>query len=183
MVPLKSKDGSVLIKDAVGIMARWTEHFTDLSDNPSATGVSVINGCHKRTGRRNYQSINQPWRPQPSSTPGTPVLVGHEEFQLCLVVSSQSLFRVLTKVALGRPRPLRLCEGSQRTSSPASSSLCLNCLYKETTIMLSLYKGKNTKSNCGDYRVISLLKAIGKVFSKVLWICPYVHHPRKPVWF
>ena len=44
VVSLKSKDGSVLIKDAVGIMARWTEHFTDLFDNPSATDQSVING-------------------------------------------------------------------------------------------------------------------------------------------
>ena len=48
MVPLKSKDGSVIITDAVGIMARWTEHFTDLYDNPSATDESVINGLpHK----------------------------------------------------------------------------------------------------------------------------------------
>ena len=44
MVPLKSKDGSVLIKYPVGIMARWTELFTDLFDNPSATDESVING-------------------------------------------------------------------------------------------------------------------------------------------
>ena len=44
MVPLKSKDGSVIIKDAVGIMARRTEHFTDLFDNPSANDESVING-------------------------------------------------------------------------------------------------------------------------------------------
>ena len=27
--PRKLKDGSVFIRDAVGIMARWTEHFTD----------------------------------------------------------------------------------------------------------------------------------------------------------
>ena len=47
MVPLKSKDGSVIIKDAVGIMARRTEHFTDLFDNPSATDESVINGLPK----------------------------------------------------------------------------------------------------------------------------------------
>ena len=43
MVPLKSKDGSVFIKDAVAIMTRWTDHFTDLFDNPSATDESVIN--------------------------------------------------------------------------------------------------------------------------------------------
>ena len=31
-----------------------------------------------------------------------------------------------------------------------------------------LYKGKVFNSNCGDYRGISLLEAVGKVFSKVL---------------
>ena len=46
--------------------------------------------------------------------------------------------------------------------------------------MLPLYKGKGSKTNCGDYRGISLLEAVGKVFSKVLsnhlikWICPNV---------
>ena len=44
--------------------------------------------------------------------------------------------------------------------------------------MLPLYKGKGSKTNCGDYRGISLLEAVRKVFSKVLsnrlikWICP-----------
>ena len=32
--------------------------------------------------------------------------------------------------------------------------------------MLSLYKIKGSKSKCGDYRDISLLEAVGKVFSK-----------------
>ena len=48
MVALKSKDGSVLVKGAVGIMAPWTEHFTDLFDNPSATDESVINGLPQK---------------------------------------------------------------------------------------------------------------------------------------
>ena len=44
-------------------------------------------------------------------------------------------------------------------------------------IMLPLYKGKGSKSNCGNYRGISLLEAVVKGFSKVLsnrliqWIC------------
>ena len=47
-------------------------------------------------------------------------------------------------------------------------------------IMLPLYKGKGSKTNCGDYRGISLLEGVVKVFSKVLsnclikWICPNV---------
>ena len=44
MILSKSKDGSVLVKDAVRIMARWNEHFTDQLDIPSATDESVTNG-------------------------------------------------------------------------------------------------------------------------------------------
>ena len=47
-------------------------------------------------------------------------------------------------------------------------------------ILISLYKGKGAKSVCGNYRGISLLEAVGKVFSKLLLdrlskhICPFV---------
>ena len=47
-------------------------------------------------------------------------------------------------------------------------------------ILISLYKGKGSKNVCGQYRGISLLEAVGKVFSKVLLdrllkhICPLV---------
>ena len=59
------------------------------------------------------QLINQSWRPQPSSTPGTQSswLVMQNSSSVLLSVP-RSLFRVSTKVALGRPRPLRPCEGS-----------------------------------------------------------------------
>ena len=48
MVPVKSRDGSIFIKDAVGTMDRWTDHFTDLLDNPSATDESVIDGMSQK---------------------------------------------------------------------------------------------------------------------------------------
>ena len=44
VVPLKSKDGSVIIKDTDGIKNRWTEHFRDLFHNPSDIDQDVING-------------------------------------------------------------------------------------------------------------------------------------------
>ena len=49
---VKSKDGSVLIKDATGIMTRWTEHFTDLFDNPSVIDEAIIDGLPQRSLRR-----------------------------------------------------------------------------------------------------------------------------------
>ena len=47
-LPERSMDGSVLIKHDVGIMARWTEHYTDLFDNPSSVDESVINGLPQK---------------------------------------------------------------------------------------------------------------------------------------
>ena len=47
-------------------------------------------------------------------------------------------------------------------------------------IMISLFKGKGLKSVCGDYRGISLLESVGKVFARLLlnrltkWILPSV---------
>ena len=41
---MKSTDGSVLIKDAEGILASWTEHFKDLFFNSSEVDEAVNNG-------------------------------------------------------------------------------------------------------------------------------------------
>ena len=47
-------------------------------------------------------------------------------------------------------------------------------------ILVCLYKGKGQKSECGNYRGISLLESVGKVFSKFLLnrllehICPSI---------
>ena len=47
-------------------------------------------------------------------------------------------------------------------------------------IMITLYKGKGKKSPCGSYRGISLLEAVGKVFSRLLlnrlekYVCPAI---------
>ena len=44
VAPMRSKDGRVLIKDAEGTLARWTEHFKDLFLNPLEVDEAVING-------------------------------------------------------------------------------------------------------------------------------------------
>ena len=39
--------GPVIIKDTVGIMARWTDHFTDLTIHQQLMSLSSM-GCHRR---------------------------------------------------------------------------------------------------------------------------------------
>ena len=58
MVPLRSKDGSLLHMSPEGIMTRWTEHFTDLFYNPSVTYDSVINSLPQKD--INHEIMDQP---------------------------------------------------------------------------------------------------------------------------
>ena len=164
MVPLKSRDGSVIIKDAVGIMARWTEHFTDLFDNPSATDESVINGLPQKeiltemmTGptfdevKSTIEEVNTGKAPGLDGIPVELWRCGGDNI-------ATEVYTFILGVWQGDPVPQDWVDA----------------------IMLPLYKGKGSKSNCGDYRGLSLLEALGKVFSKLLsnrlvkWICPNV---------
>jgi len=49
-------------------------------------------------------------------------------------------------------------------------------------ILIALYKGKGTKSECGNYRLIALLSVPGKVFGNVLLECiqPLIDRTRCP---
>ena len=47
MVPLKSKDGSILIKDTEGILGHCQEYFTELFCNPSIVNEVVILGLQQ----------------------------------------------------------------------------------------------------------------------------------------
>ena len=164
MVPLKSKDGSALIKDAEGIMARWTEHYTDLFDNPSTINEAVINGLPQK-------DILAEMMTDPS------------------VDEIKSTIReVNTGKAPGLDGiPVELLRFGGDNLAVAIQAFILAVWHGDSVpqdwidaIMVSLYKGKGSKSECGDHRGISLLEAVGKVLSKILlnrltkWGCPAV---------
>ena len=151
MVPLKSKDGSVIIKDAVGIMARWTEHFTDLFDNTSATDESVINGLPQKEILKEMMA---------DST--------FDEVKSTIKEVNTGKVSGLDSI----PVELLRCGGDNIAT--AAYTFIIGVWHGDPVpqdwvdaIMLPLYKGKGSKENCGDYRGISLLEAVGKVFSKV----------------
>ena len=164
MIPLKSKDGHVLIKDAEGIMTRWTEHFTDLFDNPSVIDESVINGL-----------------------PQKDIIV-----EMMTDPTIDDIRSTIKEVNIGKAPgfdgiPVELLRFGGDNVATAVHVLILSVWHGDPVpqdwvdaIMQSLYKGKGSRSDCGDHRGISLLEAVGKVFSKVLlnrlitWICPAV---------
>ena len=141
-----------------------TEHFTDLFHNPSATDGSVINGLPQKEiliermadptfyqVKSTIEEVNTGKAPGLDGLPVELLRSGGDNF-------ATAVYTFILVVSHGNPVPKDWADA----------------------IVLSLYKGKGSKSNCGDYRGISLLEAVGKVFSKVLsnslmkWICPYV---------
>ena len=164
MAPLKSKDGSSLIKDAEGIMVRWTQHYTDLFDNPSTVDEAVINGL-----------------------PQEDILV-----EMMTDPDADEIKSTIKAVNTGKAPgldgiPVELLHYGGDNLAIAIHTIILAVWHGEPVsqdwidaIMVSLYKGKGSKSECGDHRGISLLEAVGKVLSKILlnrltkWMCPVV---------
>ena len=164
VVPMKSKDGSELIKDAEGIMLRWTEHFRDLFHNPSTIDVTVINGLpqHDIIG----EMMNPPTLDEIKSAikevntgkapglDGIPIeLLRHGGEKI-----TAEIHKLILGVWAGNPVPKDWVDA----------------------ILVSLFKEKGHKSVCGDYRGISLLESVGKVFARLLlnrlttWISPSI---------
>ena len=160
--PLLSKDESTILKNTDSIQARWAEYFSDLFYNPSVVDDDVI----KSLPRRNVI-------PEMSTIP--------------LIYEVRS---ALEKINPGKAPGLDgipievLVNGGDKLLSEINSLICnvwegaavpQNWIY---AILISFYKGKGLKNVCGNYRWISLLEAVGKVFSKVLmnrllkYICP-----------
>ena len=162
--PLKSKDGEVLIKDTDGIMARWTEHFKDLFYNPSVVDEDIINGLPQRE------------------------IIA----EMMTIPDLEEIKTTIRKVNTGKAPgldgiPVELLRFGGDNLAAAVHTFILHAWEGNhvpqdwvDAILLSLFKRKGSKSECGDHRGISLLEAVGKVFAKLLlnclleWVCPTV---------
>ena len=164
VVPVKSRDGSTLHKDPESIMTRWTEHFTDLFYNPSDINDDIINNLPQKDIihemmdhpsldeiQKTIKEINTGKAPGLDGIPIEILLHGGDKL-------SSEIHHLISDIWRGGPVPQDWVDA----------------------ILISLFKGKGLKSVCGDYRGISLLEAVGKVFAKLLlnrltkWICPTV---------
>ena len=163
-VPLVSKDGNHILKDADGIMKRWTEHFGELFFNPSTIDTAIVNGISQRDVFHEMmdlpdmsevhsamQQVNTGKAPGLDGIPMEVLLCGGEKIEV-------EIHRLIVEVWTGGSVPQDWIDA----------------------ILIALFKGKGSKSVCGDYRGISLLVAVGKVFVTVLvnrlikFICPHV---------
>ena len=162
--PLFSKDETSVLKDSSAIKARWTEHFSDLFHNPSVVDEDVIRSLPQRDlipemsilptvaeVNSALKKINTGRAPGLDGIPVEVLVNGGEKILL-------EIHKMIVNVWQGSAIPQDWVDA----------------------ILISLYKGKGSKSSCGNYRGISLLEAVGKVFSKLLldrlskYICPNV---------
>ena len=162
VVPMRSKDGTKLFKDPNSIMERWTEHFTDLFYNPSNVNEEIINNLDQMDiipEMMELPSLDEIRKTISEINTGkAPVCIPVE----ILVHGGETIvaevYEMICDVWKGAPVPQDWIDA----------------------ILISIYKSKGSKSVCGDYRGISLLESVGKVFSKLLldrlnkWICPKV---------
>ena len=164
IAPLKSKDDTSLTKDPEGIMKRWKEHFTDLFFNPSVVDETVIDSLPQRDllhrmdripsldeVKSSIKQINSGKAPGLDGIPVELLKIGGENL-------ASAVLRLIITSWGEVPIPQDWIDG----------------------ILVSIYKGKGSKSVCDNYRGITLLEAVGKVLARLLLnrlmddICPSV---------
>jgi hypothetical protein len=164
VVPVKSKDGSTIIKDPEGIMGRWKEHFTDLFFNPSEVDdaavdsipqsvlVEVLNDVPTRD--ETDLSIKQINTGKSPGLDGIPI----ELLQRGGDKVKSIVYSLIKESWEGTPIPQDWVDG----------------------ILVSLYKNKGLMSECDNHCGITLLEAVGKILARILLnrlmehVCPLV---------
>ena len=164
ITPMKSKDGHHTIRDAGGLMDRWTEHYRDLFTNPSTVDESIIKDL-----------------PQYDVMEAMDVIPDIDEIKKATAQIRGGKAPGLD----GIPIEVVKCGGDSMNRKIADLIVDIwsgTPVYQDwkDAILVSIYKGKGKRSICGQYRGVSLLAAVGKIFSRILlnrlekYLCPKV---------
>jgi len=151
--PLKSTDGK-LLSDRASVVARWQEYFSTLLNRPSIPPPDVLVSeaesstpdplidTFPPTIMETYKAMN---RIKAGKAPG-PCGVYPEYIQHGGTDAMYALHRILVQVWEDEVAPEEWHQG----------------------IIIPLYKGKGSRSDCCNYRGITLLSVPGKVFAHVI---------------
>ena len=161
VVPLKSKDGTTLLKDPTKIMERWQEHFKDLFFNPSEVDELVI-----------------------ENLPQLEVV-----YRMDRIPTIEEVDKAVKQINSGKAPvfvPVELLQTGSENVRHELANLMINNWGGSIpqdwvdVILLALYKNKAEKSICDNYRGITLLESAGKVLARLLLnrlqedICPLI---------
>ena len=151
-VPVRSADGTTLIRDAQGISDRWAEHFSTLLNSGIDPDSTILNDIPQTDIKRHLDTAptmeevegavrNLQNRKSPGGD-GIPA----EIYKYGGATILQSLYHIISMVWETETVP----QG-----------------WKDS-IIITLYKNKGDKAECGNSRGISLLSVAGKILAKIL---------------
>ena len=168
--PLRSSDGSTLLTDKEAILQRWSEHFEGLF------------GDRRTVQESSLAKISQADVKLELDDPSTREEIRKATMQL-KVGKSPGIYGI----------PAEVYQQRGETVLDKLQDLFNNCREKGTVlqdlrdaVIVSLYKNKGEKSDCSNYRGITLLSIAGKFLARVLVnrliLTIAQENTRKPVW-
>ena len=150
--PVRSADGMTLHKDPDGITRRWAEHFSSLLNGGLTPDPEVLSGIPQREVKLELEAL--------------PTLVEVED---CV----RTLKDRKSPGGDGIPAELYKYGGTEillqlhELICEIWTSLTIPQDWKDATIV-TIYKNKGDKSDCGNSRGIALLSTAGKILAKIL---------------
>ena len=150
--PIRSKDGSHLIKDQKGILGRWKEHFNDLLNRESIIDPTFIDKIPQK-------DIKWVLNNRPS-------LVEVNE-----AIDSLKLGKAPGKDGITAEMLKYGGEGARFLVWEIIGDFWEDESVHQDwrdAIMIVLYKSKGKRDICGNYRGIALLCVVGKVLSRIM---------------
>ena len=150
--PLMSADGTTLLKERNSINARWKEHFSTLLNRPSTVNPNALDLIPQR-----------------------PVLDS-----LDLPPTEEEVVKAIGQINSGKAPGMDGIPGEiYKAVGPAALNAFTEILtsiweeeelprdFRDATIV-SLFKNKGSRTDCGNYRGISLLSIAGKILARVI---------------
>ena len=150
--PLLSSDGSTLLKEKGSINGRWREHFSTLLNRPSTLDPTVLD-----------------------QIPQKPVITS-----LDLSPTIDEVSRAIRQTSSGKSPgmdgiPAEIVKSAGPVALKALHSLPTSIWEEEevpkefrNVTFVCLFKNSGSKTDCGNYRGISLLSVVGKILARVI---------------
>ena len=150
--PLKSKDGSTILKSNADISARWKEHFQDLLNQTISFDRNVINNIPTQpiddslsklpSLEEVREAISTLKNNKATGLDGIPA----EAYKFGGSLLEYQLHQLIIKIWINEDTPSD---------------------FRDATIV-TIYKKKGDRSDCGNYRGISLLATAGKILAHIM---------------
>ena len=152
VAPLRSEDGVTLLKDKSQILKRWSTYFSSLLNNAYPIDESALD-----------------------ELPTLPTV--HEMDAPPTIAEVETAIAGLKSGKAAGPDgiPPEVYKHGGRSLTMAVWTYCLDCwesgdvpIQWKRAKMISIYKRKGEKSDCSNYRGLSLLDVASKIFAKIL---------------